>query len=282
MGIIRTDITESFFSAQQTASGKLSILVGMDSFCYSIYNADGQPVFLRRLEYPVFSNFTPDLKAVEQENPLLFLPYSSICLAFGSPCHVFVPSRLFDPAAARVYLEHGNRVADEDRICSAFVSELPAHLVFALPAKLDSWLNRHFPALAVHHLSQVLLQQALATLGPGKQVLAHFWDKRLILFYIEGSRLVFENWFVCQDTKDFLYYLLLVFDRFRLDPENQEVGLSGTIVADSGIFQLLSKYIRNLRFVTVGNPVAYGKKMSSQPPHFFNDLNAIAQFRQIR
>ncbi len=279
MGIIRTDIAENFFSAQQTASGKLSILVGMDSFCYSIYNAGGQLVFLRRLEFPDASTFSLDLAEIERENPLLFFPYSSICLSFGAPAHVFVPSRLFDPNAARIYLEHGNRVGATDRVCTVFVPEIKAHLVFALPQRLDAWLLRNFPGVSPLHVSQVLIQQALAGTVTGKQVLAHFWDKRLILFFFDGNRLIFENWFVCKDSRDFLYYLLLIFDRFQLDPENQEVLLSGTILADSNVFRLLARYIRKLRFTALGAPSAYGKKMSAQPPHFFNDLNAILQYR---
>ena len=279
MGIIRTDIAENFFSAQQTASGKLSILVGMDSFCYGIYNADGQLVFLRRLEFPDASVFSIDLAALERENPLLFFPYSRVCLAFGAPAHVFVPSRLFNPPSARVYLEHGNRIGASDRVCTALVQEINAHIVFALPHLLDTWLLRNFPGVPALHLSQVLLQHVLAASSTGKQVLAHFWDRRLILFFFDENRLVFENWFVCRDSRDFLYYLLLVFDRFQLDQENQEVLLSGTILADSNVFRLLNRYIRKLRFSALGAPLAYGKKMSSQPPHFFNDLNAIVQYR---
>ena len=279
MGIIRTDIAESFFSAQQTASGKLSILVGMDSFCYGIYNGEGQLVFLRRLEFPEASTFSLDLAEIERENPLLFFPYSRVCISFGAPGHVFVPSRLFDPTAARIYLEHGNRVDAADRVCSTFVPEIMAYLVFALPQSLDAWLQRNFLGVSALHLSQVLLQQALAATATGKQLLVHFLDKRLIIFFFNGNRLVFENWFVCRDSKDFLYYLLLVFDRFQLDPENQEVLLSGTILADSNVFRLLGRYIRKLRFIALGAPLAYGKKMSAQPPHFFNDLNATLQHR---
>jgi len=278
LGIIRTDIAENFFSAQQTASGKLSILVGMDSFCYAIYTSSGQLVFIRRMDFPDSANFRVELPAIEQDNPVLFFPYSQVNIAFGAPAHAVVPSRLFDPAASRVYLEHGNRMNPTDRVCSGFLPEFQAHLVYAVPLELDVWLQRHFPRSTVLHLSQALLK-SMAEDNSGKRVFAHFWDKRLMLAYFEGNQLVFENWFFCRDTKDFLYYLLLVFDKFQLDQAHQEVSLSGTLLAESGIFQLLEKYIRNLRFIALGEIITYGKKMSSLPPHFFNDLNAIVQFR---
>jgi hypothetical protein len=281
LGIIRTDIVESHFSAQQTASGKLSILVGMDSFCYSIYDAVGQLVFLRRIGLPPSDTFALDLAEISAQNPLLFFPYTQVVLAIGSSRHTFVPMRLFDPGSARACLAHGNFVNPADRVCSAFVPPQRAHLVYAIPEVLDAWLSRNFPRVQPLHFSQAVLQQLPGSWQSGKRLLAHFWDNRILLFYFENGRLAFENWFLCRDARDFLYYLLLVFDRFQLSPETQEVALSGAILQDSEVFRVLNRYIRQLTFTELGTPLVYGKKMSAYAPHFFNDLNAILQFRAI-
>jgi hypothetical protein len=281
LGIIKTDIVESYFSTQQTASGKLSILVGMDSFCYCIYDASGQPLFLRRLGFPVADTFALDLEEISAQNPLLFFPYAEIALAIGSSRHALVPARLFDAGSARACLAHGNDIGSADRVCSAFLPSQEAHLVYAVPEALDTWRSKNFPRVEPLHFSQAVLQQIPAHWQSGKRLLAHFWDSRILLFYFESGRLVFENWFICRDAKDFLYYLLLVFDRFHLSTETQELVLSGTILPDSEVFRLLSRYIRQLNFAVLGAPRTYGSKMSTHAPHFFNDLNAVVQFRKI-
>lgn len=278
MGVIKTDITESFFSAQQTALGKLSILIGMDSFCYCIWDASGRPVLLRRLHVEQAADAAPmDLPFIEQNHPFLFFPFSRVAIGLAMPRHVFVPGRLYDPESRLAYLMHSNTIDTSDAVRADWLPGQHAHLVYALPQHLDNWITRHFPKAAICHLSWAILQQLPPDWNSGKRVLAHIWENRLMVLFLENGRLVFENIFTCRDARDYLYYLLLTYEQFQLSPETISVALSGAVLADSDVYRLFKKYIRQIEFLDMGGNIPYGKRMSEHPPHFFNDLTAIVR-----
>lgn len=273
MGITTFDIQEDFFSSSQTATGKLSILIGMDSFCYCIADRSHRIAFLRRIqgEGPEL-----DLESIGRDNPYLFFPFAQTSVLLAVPKHVWVPGRLFNPAEKTAYLKHGNDLIPGTPVWTEEISDQHAHLVYPVPLATAAWLDRHFPRAPKTHFSAALMR-ALSPVGKeeGPHMLAHFAEKALWVTFWEGERLQFGNSFACKDLKDYLYFLLLVVHQFGLSQEHIPVYLSGGLSVKSELYGLLRTYFGRLVFAEVGGPWQLGPRLAENPRHFYNDLLAV-------
>ncbi|MBK6948454.1 MAG: DUF3822 family protein [Haliscomenobacter sp.] len=272
MGITTFDIQEDFFSSSQTATGKLSILLGMDSFCYCIADQRNRIAFLRRIQG---DGMDLDLESVSRDNPYLFFPFAQTAAVLAIPKHVWVPGRLFNPAEKTAYVKHGNDLIPGTPVFAEEVSDQHAHLVYPVPIAMAGWLDRHFSKASRRHFSAALMR-ALSPVqqGEGPYVLAHFSEKALWVTFWEGERLQFGNSFECKDLKDYLYFLLLVVRQFGLLQEEIPVYLSGGLAVKSELYGLLRHYFSRLAFVEVGGPWQLGPRLGEYPRHFYNDLLA--------
>lgn len=275
MGITTFDKQEDYFSSSQTATGKLSILIGMGSFCYGIADNRNRLAFIRRIKGSGRAGFSLDLESISRDNPYLFFPFAQTVVHLAIPKHVWVPGRLYNPAEKIAYLRHGNDLVPGMAVWAEEAASQEAHLVYPLPSVLEGWLNRHFPQAVKRHLCSGLMN-ALDPLRPasGYHILAHVWEEGLWAMLFDGKRLTFGNFFACKDVKDFLYFLLLIVQQFNLRPEEVPVVLSGGLVEQSEVYALMHKYFSRLTFAGVAGPVELGPRLSEYPRHFYNDLLA--------
>lgn len=278
MGINTLDIAEDFFSSFQTTSAKLSILLGMDSFCYSICDYQQRLSFVRRIQGLRLASEHTAFQQLEADNPYLFFPFRSVSIAVATSMTTLVPDRLFVENEASTYLKYGNEHASSVVVHTDFLSNEHIRLVYGVPENVDSWLKQRFPNVEIYHLQGLLIQVFQRTLAmPGKVLVGHIWEEGLLVFLFDEGKLVFQNRFDCQTSKDFLYFLLLACDQLALSAASMNLHLSGAITRESEIFQLLYKYFLQITFVDVSDSLEKGQQAQQYPTHFFNDLAVVCQ-----
>lgn len=255
----------------------------MDSFSYAWCDPQQrlQAYHSWRFESETFPNlnqFGIDFTQVIDNQSKLLLPNREVLVGLNLPRRVYVPNRLYNPDAAKTYLEHGLELAPGEAIRTEEVPHQAAKIVYALPERVADWLNRYFRQARTVHISTAFLKVLPDHYRQGRWVIAHVWDRQLLLFFLEEGRLIFENSFSCHHAKDFLYYILLVYDQFQLNPMTVPIALSGHLAQDSEIFRLVFRYIQHLEFLELGKTIQFGPKLGEQPRYFYNDLLALLEF----
>ena len=87
--------------------------------------------------------------------------------------------------------------------------------------------------------------------------------------------MIFSNQFPFATEKDFLYYVMLVYSQFKLNPEETPLHISGQLVRESAIFKNLYRYIRNISFLNISDTHQLNKHLTEHPSYFYFDLLAI-------
>lgn len=250
----------------------------MDSFFYIITHLN-EVLALRETKSTPQDNFQSVITADE----LLRLPYGETRIAFFSARNTFVPTRLYNPNEKQTYLSHVAGTATTERILADHISRQNAQNVYAVPDTVFEAFRQKFPTARTFHLNTVLLQQlhALADEEDFKFFL-NVREQYLQVFLFKGKKLLFNNAFQFRSSKDFVYFVLLVFDQFKLKPENVPTIFSGQLIEDSEVYNLVNRYVPTLQRIAVKDFFTFHEQFhaQSQQPHFYFDAYALEQYEK--
>jgi len=88
----------------------------------------------------------------------------------------------------------------------------------------------------------------------------------------ENGKLMFYNSFKYESTEDFIYYVLFAIKQLNLNTETLILTLLGEIEADSSIYKILHKYIRNIEFINRKSTGNYSEEIKKLPSHYHYTL----------
>lgn len=270
----RLDIAEADFSRQMTTLGELSVLIGVDNLTFAITNGQQQLMFLR--EY-AFLESEHSLRDIFAQDDLLHLSYQQTRVAVMSPTFTLVPERLFNPSERRTYLQEIATLNYEVEVRADALTSASAQLVYAAKHQLVDDIGKELPNAKITHATTALIAGLLARQNvPTSPVLyLQIYPGWLVAVLIEGKNLLFANIFNYQSAKDFLYYVLLLFDQYQLAPEETPVYITGQLIENSEIYPLLQRYLRSLRFLPAPDFLRLGTKLKQQPAYFYFNLFSI-------
>lgn len=132
-----------------------------------------------------------------------------------------------------------------DREVDTFSNTQINTLHFLHKEVIESLQKFDFP-YKISHISSALARYAGLK---DHDLLAFVSDNTLHIAYIEEGEFKFYNQFYCKSSTDYLYYILLIMNIYKLDPKRQDVYLGGHIVKDSAVFNQLQGYISNIKFI---------------------------------
>lgn len=270
---VRLEIIEDQFSKYATNQNELSILIGMDSLSYIVTNANRDVLLLR--ECALAGTALGDFFLTDE---YLRLSYKNIKAAIFAPTFTFIPDRLYNIAERQTYLQ---QITSFDTRMDVRADNLPAikaNNVYAVePDRLDT-VRKYTGGGKIFHATTALLQSLIAfNEKRGRTVFIHVTDGKLILTLLEGANLLFSNVFSYQSAKDFLYYVMLIFEQFKLAPEEVAAYASGQLLEDSEIFQTVQSYLNKLSFLPLPHFLNFSQKWQQHQPHFFADLFGLTQ-----
>jgi hypothetical protein len=196
--------------------------------------------------------------------------------ALSSPPVTLVPRRLFNPDHLAPYFKLLLR--EEKNLTYGYESldEFDCVLIWAAPSALINLCRQYFADNQIIHLAAPLLR-ACRNLSPeeGYAVYANLRGHKVQVAVFERKNLAFFNVFDFNKPADLLYYILLVYKQFDLNPLEITLTLSGTLIEDSEVFRLLSRYIRPMRFPPLYHSCELPESAKSLPAHFWFDLSTL-------
>jgi len=151
--------------------------------------------------------------------------------------------------------------------------EFDCFLIYAVEESLRNICRPYFPNGRSIHLAAPLIR-AFSTLHPRTdyEVMVNLRNQVAQVVVFDRQNLLFFNTFSFEHPNDLLYYLLMAYDQFRLNPLETPLTLAGNVLEDSDIYRLLYRYIRHIRFAHLPHHGQLPAAAVSLPPHCFFDL----------
>ncbi|MBX7203232.1 MAG: DUF3822 family protein [Bacteroidia bacterium] len=159
-----------------------------------------------------------------------------------------VPASLAELASPAQHLQLTHQLTEELIYHSARINALEVQLMYGIPSGLMRTIQQYFPDARVNHYMENLLLRTNSLATNGTFVLAHIHGFYLDVIVLKDNKLLFCNTFSFQSPEDFIYFLLLVYDRLALDREQVALHLAGEIESGSAIYSQCFKYFRTLDF----------------------------------
>lgn len=279
MGRINQEIVEFAFSPNTTQTYELSLLVGADSIYYLVNDAQLNVLALKsfHFDHRREKSATAHLNAVFIEDEMLKLPYRTTKIVFTTPHFTLVPSKFYDSKSRLAYFENITTLNGQEHFDVDIIKNIESHNVYLVENALVDALKATFPQAHYHHYMTPLIQgyQKVATNREGRQVFANVRDGQVQVLFFDGQDLVFANSFPYKTSQDLVYFILNVYEQFKLNPEVTPLSISGSLTEDSDIFKVIYRYIRYISFVNTPPYFRFGQQFTGIPQHFYFDLFSI-------
>ncbi|MCB9307426.1 MAG: DUF3822 family protein [Lewinellaceae bacterium] len=272
------DYIDPSFDANSAAQATLNVIVGTESI--SLYGAGpaGEPLALKTQALSAGQSDTLSLKTewsrILDEEAILNWSYESARCAVFNAQATLVPRRMFDadrlPEYFTLLLPPGDYTYGYD-----VLTEYECFLAYAADPALASLADQYFPGEKPTHLATSWLKH-LHNVAPANDfaIFANLRHQMVQVAVLDRQNLLFYNSFQCQRPNDLLYYILLVYDQFKLDPETIPLTLSGCVEEGSETFRLLLRYIREIRLAQTAPQQRQGP--AGIPGHYWLDLACLA------
>ena len=251
----------------------------MDSLSYCIYIDDPKELLiLKTLEFSK-NNISPislqiALETIWSEEATLSLPYRTIKIFTTVPHYTIIPNRLYSAKdKAHYLLPLKSSLAIKESFFANALPSIDAQMIFALPTTIIKFLERQYgDRYELYHSFTSLIEEFSRQSRQGKEMYVNVRDYHLQAFFFDNKELIFSNQFTFQSDKDFLYYLLLIYDQFKLNPKEVPLHIAGTLSVDSAIYSQLYKYIQDITFVNLPAVFRADVEVQQYPAHLFFDL----------
>lgn len=160
-----------------------------------------------------------------------------------------VPDPLFEEWMSSDLYKMHRRQDIMEKLVSAPMQRLQAHMVFGLPWAWERGLKNAFAGVQVYHLDIAWLELLLQSHKNEHDTFVHIDidTKGLHIAVFRDSMLQIYNTFDAAKPEDWLYYILAVSEQLRVNPLRDPYYLSGNIDRGGRIYELFRNYIRDLR-----------------------------------
>ena len=280
--MISFELTEPVFSKKKTSDYELSVLLGADSLSYCVSDNTGRVLLTVKEDLPEAKKDEGYAERIENtilRNTSLQQPYRKVRLALFNLHSTLVPERLYDKDSEAVYLERMLTLPPNSELLRDTLDDLAAKHVYAIDASLLKVLKTYFSGGTIEHCTTNLLrayrQKALISQSVESTIFLNVRNEALQIFLFKGGELIFCNAFSYSSSKDFIYYVMLVYDQFNLKPKDVPAVLSGEVLADSEIYHLVYRYIRQVSMTEAPNGIELTGQWVNRPSHRFFDLFSV-------
>ncbi len=224
------------------------------------------------------SLYINSLKELWVSDSILSALYPEVHIAFIRPHYTIVPNKLYQSVDKAAYLFPLKSKSTTPELYQVNdLNMLDAKLIFSVPQAIIAFFESKYTQGVQYYNSFTTLINGFARemkLLQGKHVWLNVQPTTLQIILFDGEALIFSNQFPFGNEKDFLYYVLLIYGQFKLDPETIPLHISGQLVKESAIYKKLYRYIRSISFVPISKSYQLNN-LPEKPDYFFFDLLSI-------
>ncbi len=282
MGIqVAVEYRDPKYLPEQTPEYKLSVLIGVDSLCFEVFESRTHRSLLLQ-EY--LFNATDADQAVreifENSSPLHSSNYLSVKIGFSSGACSLIPRKFFETQNLSAYWQGVSALPEGYQAIADSITALDANLLWTIPTAIQGYFLEYHPGCRYFHSASAWLTSAyqIAKTTAQPVIFAHLAADQVFLATFDASSLVFFNRFTWKSTKDFLYFTLLSLHQSGFAAERTRLVMSGKLTPDSEIIRLLQRYFPELEMAQSPMAVAYPDNLPKAQYHWYFDLAGFRWF----
>jgi len=275
--MISFELTEPSFDKKKTTEYELSVLLGADSLSYCIIDKTNRVLSVVKCDFPEETedkDYADRLETIILRNVPLQQSYRIVHLGVFNLSSTLVPTRLYDDTAKSTYLEKMLPLSGDYEIRVDSLTKVSAEHVYVLEDRVAKVLKTYFGGAEIIHSATALYKgvRRSSQENTEKCIYLNVRAEALQVTLFEKGELIFYNAFTYTSSKDFIYYVMLIYDQFNLKPDTTPVHLSGELMEDSEMYHLIYRYIRHLKLVDVPEWIELSGQWVNRPQHWFYDL----------
>jgi hypothetical protein len=271
--------TDPSFSQDRTPHCKLRLQISEYELSIAIYDtlSDSFPIIER---YPIRKGYAQvkpheTIARILQSHALTRLSFASVEVIVVTNTYTLVPGALFDAEHAASLHALNHPLEDSDELGWERIDAQDSYFIFTWPKAWKVVLESQFQQVKIHHYAPLMAKGLLPNSLGKTAVYVHVQDFREDIVVIADGKFLLFNSFNFQSSEDFVYYILLAYDRLSLNRETIPLKLLGEVEVGSALFDSCYKYIRDVDFLERNSHSAIPKpegETDRLAPHFYFNL----------
>ncbi|MBI4647342.1 MAG: DUF3822 family protein [Bacteroidia bacterium] len=262
-----------------TLTYHLSIQIGLNGFSYCILDSVRNK-FIVLKHFP----FNEDIQTVQlpgkykdiiERDELLKKTYKSVRLIYLAQKAILVPFPLFNKENIRDFFSFNHPLTGSEAIFYNKLGNTGAYNIFTIPDELAKETNALFAKVKYYQQATPILENLMITYKnktEQKKVFVHVNPHFFDISVIAPPSLLLYNTFLYKNEKDFIYFIMYIFEQLKLSPEKTELILSGNIEKKNAYYNILKKFIREVKFEKLNDNFTYSYTFYDIPAHCFVNL----------
>jgi hypothetical protein len=186
------------------------------------------------------------LARILQSHALTRSNFSKIEVFLNNNYKTLIPSAFFDAEKTSEILHFNFKLDNTFIVQDDFVKSIDSHLIYGYEENLNTILKSVFSQFTIKHYATFLLQHVITHNKLASGVYAYVQDYSFDVILIKDFKLHFYNTFNFQNTDEFLYFVLAVYNQNELNRELIPLRLFGEIEKGSSIFNAIYEFVRDV------------------------------------
>jgi len=230
--------TTSSIDEQEKKEHILSIQVRLDGFSFFVQNNLSKTIDTYKhipYQHKVDPNhLLNELQEIYAQEKLLSEPYSRIDVIYINPLFTLVPKALFKEEHLTDYLKFNTKLLKTDFVAYDELKDQDLINVYIPYTNVNNFFFDRYGSFTYHHGISVLIAHHLST--------TQQLEQHQVIVNVQPTSF---DLLVIRDNKD----LLFTMEQLDLDPETTKLSLTGHIIEQSDLYQLIYTYIRNVELL---------------------------------
>ena len=257
-------------------------ILGSESLSAIVVDSTDKLIALESWEYQhltkSFEQAEREVRGILKQEAIFQLPFGQKFVALSHPYITLIPRRLFQHGKLPDYFQLVIKPG-EYQYTYEELPEFDAYLVCATEKGQARLFTEFFPDARLRHLAAPVLRYIRNMAAVSEHtVFVNLRAKVAQIVVLERQNLLFFNTYNFSTPSDLLYYVLLAYDQFRLNPMQTPLTLAGNILKDSELFSMLYRFVREVRFATPPTRIHLPSKVETLPVHCVTDLLCLKNF----
>jgi len=268
------------FSENLTSAYSLLFQVSYWGFTYCIFdNYNNKYIAIKHIDF--INKLSDDslrkrINEIIISEDILCKPFKNTKVILNTSKSTLVPASLFDIENLNTIFLFNHVLLDSEEIMYDKINN-DLYVIYSAPVYLKQIFVEWFNEIKFYHQSCSFIQNNLFLNKNNNQtkVYVDVNNNNFDILVIESSNLLFYNTFSFINEDDFIYFVMNVYDKLKLNPETVEIILSGNITKDSENYQKIYQFIKNISFNSQADNFNY--KFNEIPAHLFINITNLVK-----
>ncbi|MDX1902720.1 MAG: DUF3822 family protein [Thermonemataceae bacterium] len=200
--------------------------------------------------------------------------WKEVLLLARNGAYTLVPDVYFDEKALETYMLFHYHKGDYNNIENFLCTHTQTRSIFQIETDFLAWLQQTYPnkPVKIAHQANAFLRGVLQQHQQKEEIAISIENKYMDLVALKEGKVMLANRYYYQSPQDFTYFVLFAIDELKFSLGDCLVTLYGEISKDSGIYNLLYKYVQNVDFGKKPSEMTFSYVFDEILEHRYFDL----------